>query len=173
MAALAFIEPRDRIRSRRSSARRRLNLEVKGAVPNGSAAEVMIHDLSITGLLVETLAELTCGEELDVCLPQTGRTRAKVMWSSGQFFGCQFSHPISSAALSAAMLRSRPIEAQRPDDPPRTNVIYPEPDRTDSSSRPQLSFGAKMRVILGLSIACWTVIGGIVWAARSGAIGSH
>ena len=166
MAALAFIEPRDRIRNRRSSARRRLNLEVEGAVPDGSAAEVMIHELSLTGLLVETLAELTCGEELDVCLPQTGRTRAKVIWSSGQYFGCQFNHPISSAALSAAMLRSRPIEAQRQADTPRTNVVYPEPDRADTSSRPQLSFGAKMRVTIGLTIACWTVIGGIVWAAR-------
>ena len=166
MAALALLEPRVRKRSRRSSARRKLNLEVKGSVPNGSAAEVMVHDISITGLLVETHAELTCGEELDVGLPQTGRTRAKVIWSSGQFFGCQFNHPISSAALSAAMLRSRPIEAQPPDDTRRTNVVYPEPDRADSSNRPQLSFGVKMRVILGLSIACWAVIGGIVWATR-------
>ena len=166
MAALAFIEPRVRKRSRRSSARRKLNLEVKGAVSDGSAAEVMIHEISVTGLLVETLAELTCGEELDVCLPQSGRTRAKVIWRSGQYFGCQFNHPISSAALSAAMLRSRPIEAQRPDDTPRTNVVYPEPGRTDSSSRTQLSFGVKMRVILGLSIACWAVIGAFVWAAR-------
>jgi hypothetical protein len=126
----------------------------------------MIHELSLTGLLVETLAELTCGEELDVCLPQTGRTRAKVIWSSGQYFGCQFKHPISSAVLSAAMLRSRPIEAQRPDDSPQTNLAYPEPDRTDSLGTPPLSFGAKMRVSLGLTIACWAVIGGIVWAAR-------
>ena len=166
MASLAYIEPRDRIRNRRSSARRKLKLEVKGAVTNGSSAEVMVHELSLTGLLVETLAELTCGEELDVCLPQTGRTRAKVIWSSGQYFGCQFKLPISSAALSAAMLRSRPIEAQRLDDTPRTNVVYPEPDRTDSLGKHQLSFGSKMRVSLSLAIACWAVIGGILWAAR-------
>ena len=135
-------------------------------MPNGSAAEVVIHDISVTGLLVETLAELTCGEELDVRLPQTGATRAKVIWSSGQYFGCQFNHPISSAALSAAMLRSRPIEAQRLDDTRQTKVVYPEPNPADSSNKPQLSFGVKMRVILGLSVACWVVIGGIVWAAR-------
>ena len=166
MAALAFIEPRDRIRSRRSSPRRRLNLEVTGAVPDGPAAEVIIHEISPTGLLVETLAELAYGEELDVCLPQAGRTRAKVIWNRGQYFGCQFKQPISSAALSAAMLRSRPIEAQRPDDFPQTNTAFREPDRTDGLRRPPLSFGAKMRVSLGLAIACWAVIGVAVWAAR-------
>ena len=37
---------------------------------------------------------------------EAGTAQAQVAWSSGRFFGCKFSDPISTAAVSAAMLRS-------------------------------------------------------------------
>jgi hypothetical protein len=46
---------------------------------------------------------------------------AIVVWNSGEFYGCEFAHPISVAAVSAARLQSDPPASQngsaRPADP--------------------------------------------------------
>src|SRR5215203_5700229 len=157
MGSLALLEGRHRVRSRRGATRRKLSLQAEGLVSNSSAAEVTIHDLSVTGLLLETSAELTRGEELDVYLPEAGATRARVIWSSGRYFGCQFDHPISSAVMSAAVLRSRPVAAK--------TMARSEPDPTKGvDTEFQLSLGARLRIILALAIGCWVVIGLAAWA---------
>ena len=46
------------------------------------------------------------GERIDVEVPEAGLAEAKVVWSSGRFFGCKFKRPIPPAALSSAILRS-------------------------------------------------------------------
>lgn len=87
--------------------RRTLLLEATGATPSGDTA-VTIHNISVTGLLLQTAASLAQGETIDVELPHVGRTRARVVWSSGGFHGCAFVSPITHAALSAAQLRGAP-----------------------------------------------------------------
>ena len=114
MSILAQLEPRDWTGNRRAVARRTLRLKAQGTTSSKSAA-VVIHDLSLTGLLIETTADLTPGERLDVDIPQAGLTAARVVWSSGHFFGCEFNKPIPSAALSAAILRSRPHSSEEID----------------------------------------------------------
>lgn len=69
---------------------------------------VTIHDLSLTGALLETSVPMLVGAIIEVELPQAGRIEAEVIWSSGEYYGCQFSLPISPAALSAAQLQSIP-----------------------------------------------------------------
>jgi hypothetical protein len=91
---------------RRSSSRRKLNLEVEGASASASQTQVVIHDLSEDGLLVESPISLEQGETIDVVIPEAGTAQAQVAWSSGRFFGCKFNSPISTAAVSAALLRS-------------------------------------------------------------------
>lgn len=86
--------------------RRTLQLQAQGALVSGLATNVIIHNVSATGMLVESDVALTPGEGIAVDLPQMGVTPAKVVWTSGKLFGCQFEAPISSAALSAAQLRS-------------------------------------------------------------------
>lgn len=86
--------------------RRTLRLVSHGETEGGSAAPVTIHNISATGLLLETAAPLIEGELIDIDLPDVGMTRAQVVWSSGNLHGCAFSAPISSATLSAAQLRS-------------------------------------------------------------------
>lgn len=113
MSLLAHLEPRDSTTNRRSAARRTLRLQALGTTAAQAAAEVTIHDLSLTGLLIETSADLAPNERIDVEVPEAGLAEAQVVWSSGRFYGCRFKRPIAAAALSSAILRS---PAQSPDD---------------------------------------------------------
>jgi hypothetical protein len=99
---------------RRSSSRRKLKLEVEGASASASQTQVVIHDLSEDGLLVESPVSLEQGEAIDVVLPEAGTAQAQVAWSSGRFFGCKFSNPISTAAVSAALLQSPAPDQPQP-----------------------------------------------------------
>jgi transcriptional regulator with XRE-family HTH domain len=85
--------------------RRTLRLEAQGELASGAAAGVLVHNISATGLLLETDAALAVGEVLEVDLPQAGATRTTVVWTSDRLFGCRFDAPISPGALSAAQLR--------------------------------------------------------------------
>lgn len=85
--------------------RRTLQLETQGVTTLGDAAHVLIHNVSTTGLLLETQVPLSAGLQLMIELPQAGPMLATVMWQSGHLFGCQFDAPITSAVLSAAQLR--------------------------------------------------------------------
>jgi hypothetical protein len=88
---------------RRRYLRRALKL---GADAGGEP--VIVHDLSLTGALIETREPMLVGAIFEVELPQAGKVEATVVWNSGEFYGCQFELPISPAALSAARLQSLP-----------------------------------------------------------------
>ena len=89
--------------NRRASPRRRLRL---GSTLTGAGHEVVIHDLSSTGVLLQTSAELGAFDNFEIELPEVGATHAYVVWTSSDFFGCEFAKPIPRAALSAAQLRN-------------------------------------------------------------------
>ena len=99
---------------RRDEARRTLRLEAEGVTGDGERAEVLVHNLSEGGLLLETAATLSVGEEIDIELPHVGTTPAMARWQSGRLFGCEFIAPLPAAALSAAQLRSVPAGAAQP-----------------------------------------------------------
>lgn len=99
-------------------ARRTLRFDTTGALVTGSAAVVTIHNISATGLLLETAAELAEGEEVAIELPLGGLSQARVVWRSDGFFGCRFHTPISQAALAAVELRSDAVPAARPEAAP-------------------------------------------------------
>lgn len=71
----------------------------------------LIHDLSESGLMIETSAELSPGDSLFVELPFIGTTEAKVVWRRDNSCGCEFLAPVSRATVSAALLRSTPERA--------------------------------------------------------------
>lgn len=85
--------------------RRKLLFEAQGSLGSGSTASVLIHNVSASGLLIECQTPLELGEKIEIDMPHAGETRAKVIWTSGNLFGCQFDTPISPATLSAAQLR--------------------------------------------------------------------
>ena len=108
MALLAKIEWGARPSNTRSANRRKLSLVARGATAAQEFATVVIHDLSETGVLIETEAKLSPGERLEIDIVETRTASATVMWNSGQYYGCQFDHRLPKAAVSAAMLRNAP-----------------------------------------------------------------
>jgi PilZ domain len=150
MALVAYLEEMEPGVERRSAARRLLNLETPvGPVSDGDTT-VLVHNLSAEGLLIESGAGFAVGTEFDVRLPETA-ARARVKWRDGRFFGCEFSDPISKAALSAALLKSPALASG-----PTTNWARIE---EEASNLPR---GARMWIILGLSIAAWMLIFALV-----------
>jgi hypothetical protein len=147
MLALARLE-RVESRNRRAAPRRKLSL---GAVLPETGDKAVIHDLSTTGLLIETKADLATFEQLHLDLPETGAVVATVLWNSGHYFGCEFHESIPHAAVSAALLRSpfdqsAQIETDQSDD----DESQVEDDR--------YPLGLRLRLILGASLALWALI---------------
>lgn len=89
----------------RGQSRRHLFLETSGSSSSGEE-NVVIHNVSATGMLLETSMPLSRHEALQVELPQAGMVDATVVWASGLLFGCAFEQPLSQEALSAAELKA-------------------------------------------------------------------
>jgi hypothetical protein len=136
--------------SRRASPRRKLRL---GSSLAGDGQDVVIHDLSATGVLLQTAARLEAFDDLEVDLPEVGPTHAFVVWSSGEYFGCEFARPISRAAISAALLRN-PAPPPEPGSRTEDGVL----ELVEEARSPKLSFSTRMRFIVGTSIALWAII---------------
>lgn len=86
--------------------RRRILLETQGSLESGASMQVVLHNFSESGVLLESSVELEIGETLDLDLPDATHTRARVIWASGKLYGCAFDAAIPSATLRAVQLRS-------------------------------------------------------------------
>jgi hypothetical protein len=158
MSLPAQLEPRHAQSDARAADRRRLTLQVQGSTPARGYADVTILDLSETGALIETGAELAVGETLDVQIPEAGATAATIVWSSGRFYGCAFTGDISKGAVSAALLRS-PATAL-PSVPAPGGVDYAADQAPDSNKWP---LAATMWLLVALAAASWSLIGLALW----------
>ncbi|WP_160746482.1 helix-turn-helix domain-containing protein [Croceibacterium soli] len=137
MSIEAHLEQRRRAVESRVGPRRKLRLLAPGASSSGEALNVVVHDLSETGLLLQTSGQLSVGERIEVVLPHAGPTEADVVWASNEFFGCKFEKRISRATLSASQLLSgpQPVSAEDHGSPPADEPASEE------------SFGTRLRRI--------------------------
>jgi transcriptional regulator with XRE-family HTH domain len=108
MVIQAQLKHRRQSQTQRRDVRRKMRLSVAGRTGDGRTGEVQIHDLSTSGILVQTEEPLAIGEIIEVELPRTGVHHIEVVWASGTFFGCRFLEPVPPAAVSAAQLSSAP-----------------------------------------------------------------
>ena len=144
--------------TQRGAARRKLRLPAQGAA-RSAAANVLILDVSTTGLLLETASDLAKGETIEVDIPEAAGTRAVVKWTSGRLFGCEFAKPISPAAVSAALLRA-PYDAR--DNASSTATADARHPLGERALGPRLSPGARLRWIVGLAILSWAIVAAAV-----------
>lgn len=143
----------------RTMPRRKLHLEVEGAASESSGT-VLIHNLSETGLLIETPIELTTGELIDVAVPHAGPTPARVIWCENQHFGCQFESPISKASVSAALLRA-PFDALSAPAPRSAAVTEAAAADALVLSEPHVErypLRTRVLIMVGLALAAWGVV---------------
>lgn len=119
MAMTVYLNNAPRSVASGRAARRQLRLPLHGSKATGAEIEALVHNISATGLLVESEVPFEIGEVIEVNLPHSGKTATRVIWTSGSLAGCQFEMPISPATLSAAQLRSVVgTDAHAPDDQP-------------------------------------------------------
>lgn len=162
-ARLQTVETRT---DRRASRRHEISLGSEvGGIP------IIIHDLSATGMLIETAANLHAFDAVEVDLPEVGCTSAFVIWHSGRYFGCEFKEPVFQAAVSAARLRSPPavpvkvLKSHVSVDGAllsgeRSGELPAQQARADEKA----PLGVRLRVIFGSALLLWAAI---VWAAVS------
>jgi len=108
LAHFEELEPKER----RRAARRALRLGVGPTDGESGIEQVTIIDLSLTGALLETSIPMLVGAIFEFELPQAGLIEAEIVWSSGEYYGAQFSLPIAPSVLSAALLKAQPIPGQ-------------------------------------------------------------
>ncbi|HWT41837.1 MAG TPA: helix-turn-helix domain-containing protein [Sphingopyxis sp.] len=106
MVITAYLDDQEQQGGKRRNARRNLRLPTRGISAARGATEVLIHNISASGLLLESEAALAPGEEIAIELPHAGTTAARVIWASGRLYGCEFDVALSAGALSAVELRS-------------------------------------------------------------------
>lgn len=90
--------------------RRALFLEASGTLPGALEANVIVHNISAGGLLMETEMALAVEERLVLDLPEVGAVRAVIVWQSGFLFGCAFEQTLDQTALASVQLRADPAE---------------------------------------------------------------
>lgn len=115
MPIAAHLEPTPHSDDPRRGVRHTLRLEALGATADGEQSRVTVHNISASGLLIETAALLDIGETIALDLPEAGERIATVSWASEAYYGCQLDRPLSAAELSAAQLRGdAPGETRTP-----------------------------------------------------------
>lgn len=133
MAITAYLNDASRSAGKDRAPRRQLRLPLHGSKAGGGEVEALVHNISATGMLVESHVPLEIGEVIEVNLPHSGKTATKVIWVSGSLAGCEFAMPVSPATLSAAQLRS-------------VVVVESDPHAADDRpTSPAESFGARLQ----------------------------
>lgn len=102
---LAHIAEPAETADRRRMQRRILRLDVAARTATVESA-VVIHDLSRTGLLIETDADFEIGETFVLILPEIDAAPARIVRVNGKRYGCEFLSPVPASAVSAALLKT-------------------------------------------------------------------
>jgi len=160
MALLAQIEWGARVSNSRSASRRKLSLVARGATAAQEFATVVIHDLSETGVLIETKVPLAPGEPLEIDIQEAGTAAATVVWNSGSFYGCQFERRLPKAAVSAAILRN----AARPPAVESLPTLAAKTAGPAEQTAAKWSVPARMGLLVTFGAATWAALGLLVWA---------
>jgi hypothetical protein len=164
----------------RREARSRLWLNVPSDLAGAQVTNVIVHDLSRGGLLVQVEADLEVGSEIAIEMPEAGPVNAKVVWSSGSFFGCEFAEPISEAAVSAALSESRVVYPDFPlptGTPPlrqsqrrveardiADDLEIPTDDISAAPDRPSSPVGVRILAVVAIALL---LVAAITWAMVS------
>lgn len=156
----------------RVSDRRVLRLEARIATPAGEGG-LRVNNLSCSGLLLEGVAGVEAGTEIEVQLPGGSSHRAEVVWADETLFGCRFIQPLTQAQLSAALLRSAPSApaAAAPLALTQAEALaklreHWSDEEEAAVARPHdrmLPLGTRLWIIAGMGLTGWAVPAAAAW----------
>ncbi len=140
MVLKAHLDTASNVLDDRREPRRGMQLETSGTLSGGLEANVTIHNLSTSGLLLETSLPLEQGEVLEIDLPEVGPVDAVIVWHSEYLYGGAFAETLDAAALAAVQLQGGLIGTLGT---PGPSVSYPDAPAQLSAS-PSESFGMRL-----------------------------
>jgi hypothetical protein len=94
------------IRNARRAQRRATDAPSTMRTDGGDPVDVLVLDLSRSGIRIMTDADLGIGQEISIGLAGAGVTRAYVTWARGGEYGCAFERPIAVEDEAAAFSRA-------------------------------------------------------------------
>ncbi|KEQ53864.1 helix-turn-helix domain-containing protein [Sphingobium chlorophenolicum] len=114
----AIVEQPPESDNRREAARWRIRLELSGALDADATGDgrenVVIHDISTAGMLVETRSKLKIGQSIMLALPDAEQVTARIVWQNESLFGCRFDQPLPQGVVSAVRLRNPKQDEAKP-----------------------------------------------------------
>jgi len=130
----------------RTSVQRRTTLRDEG----GTASDVILEDLSLTGFRMSSTDTVVPGQSILVGLEGVGVRAAKVVWSKDDAAGCEFDNPISRSEMDATMNASVVIANAF-----AFTKAPAEEDAPELAPQPGLSRRRRCAIILLAATACW------------------
>jgi hypothetical protein len=155
----------------RGAERYRLLLPASAEKPGSGLVDIIVHDLSTSGFLVETQAPLSVGSEILLDIPGAGSVAAEVAWHSGNFFGGQFQSPLSASAVTFAFAASRVVwpnftvgsSADREASTVQADAAPPPLAQTVADAQLRHPLHVRLRIIVGVSLLLWTPLAAAAW----------
>lgn len=121
------------------AARSALTLAGKLAASEGETSnglDAIIRNISATGVLLETGAKISVGEQVWIGLGAAGRQLASVRWADASLVGCEFAPALSKARLSAALLQGEaPTSRAAPSDTAPSDTAASDPKWVSSERK--------------------------------------
>lgn len=156
----------------RGSARYRLHLPITTEHAETGTVSAIVRDLSNTGMLLATSAELPLGSQLLVEFPAVGTVLAEIVRRQDGLYGCEFrSHVPDSAVLET--IRRSPIAWLRPEnskstdraDSPAFDLEPIEAELPASVASARWPIAGRFAFIVGVSLLLWGSILLGIWQA--------
>jgi hypothetical protein len=157
----------------RSAQRFGLLLQSSAEAAGGSLVDIVIHDLSATGFLIECTQPLGNRAQVTLELPGAGPVTGDVVWASGNFFGGEFRSTLDRAALDAARSSSPVVwpefvpKSAADRAPIVTEPLVGEATPVEMPGDDRLPVARRMQIIVGASLLLWAPLALGIWTAVS------
>jgi hypothetical protein len=150
---------------RRGAVRRRLCLEAHAALSADLVMPAVIHELSRSGFLMEVSEQIAIGDSVELRMADLPSAAARVIWSCGSHYGCEFQRPLSKASLSTALLKARP--AAKGEALPRRLKLAVHPIGGAAGLTPAAQAAQpQLRMLVVSSVLLWAVIAALIAFSR-------
>lgn len=163
----------DKKHEARGADRFELFTEAEGLLSSRGAEPIVVHNLSATGVLLETETLLHAGQRIHISMSAAEPTAAIVVWTGDALYGCRFEHPISQEMLSTARKHDLLAAAEIASELAPAAKTMPAMAATADSEPLSLSVRLRtLREARGLSLAALSRRAGIskpsIWAWETG-----